>query len=206
MGAGAGDRDIAGSTHLSFDGSRGGAPINAPQTSPIHGPSYGIVTPTSPRGSPPKFGLSAHHFDISTPATRPVQHFDIGVPSSGSSKATSYFIMGMPASHIASPKSAQFFRDSNGKAWADEISSQPEREGKTPAVGKWAEVSKAAPGSMRTRYCFTYDESTPRYSTGTIDQPGSSRGHWNHPLARPPAAPHPDVDNGSYCRHRLRNR
>ena len=85
MSAGAGDRASTGSPHLSFDGSRGGAPINSPQTSPVHGSAYGIVTPTSPRGSTTQYGRSAHHFDISRPAKRPVHHFDIGIPASESS-------------------------------------------------------------------------------------------------------------------------
>ena len=80
-------RAIIGSPPLSCDGGRGGPSINSPQEAPMNGSAYGVVTPTSPRGSTPQYGRSAQHCDITTPATRPAQHFDISTPASESSKA-----------------------------------------------------------------------------------------------------------------------
>ena len=67
MSAGAGDRASNGSPHLSFDGSRIGAPGNSHQSSSTNGSEYGIKTPTSSRGATPQYGRTAHQIDIRTP-------------------------------------------------------------------------------------------------------------------------------------------
>ena len=72
---------------------------------------------------------------------------------------------------------------------------------------KWVDVSKDGlqPGTRQKGYFHTYDSSTPGYSEGAMDMPGSASGPWNRPIARPPPVARPKVDNETYYRKCLTN-
>ena len=154
MMAGAGDRAITGSPHLSFDGSRGGTPSNSPRTSPIHGSAYGIVAPTSPVAQSrnmavlqnPSISVHRIHFLFRTAIAVPLRRSRRRQTHTSTWECQRRILRprirhNSPEMQMGRRGQIQDHRDRNGQ----------ERHRRSGRV----EVSKADPGPQRTGYFFT---------------------------------------------------